>query len=93
MQDSASASGIDAWICPATVSVAPIGYQETGDGTMTAFWSYAGFPSITLPVFDGPDGMPLGIQLVAPPGRDEHLLLGAELLEAMLAHDRPALPT
>lgn len=93
LQDSASASGIDAWICPATVSVAPIGYEETGHGTMTAFWSYAGFPSITLPVFDGPDGMPLGIQLVAPPGRDERLLLGAELLEAMLAHDRPALPT
>jgi Asp-tRNA(Asn)/Glu-tRNA(Gln) amidotransferase A subunit family amidase len=93
LQESASASGIDAWICPATVSVAPIGYQETGDGTMTAFWSYAGFPSITLPVFDGPDGMPLGIQLVAPPGRDEHLFFCAELLEAALAHDRPALPT
>ena len=89
LQDGASASGIDAWICPATGGVAPIGYQETGDGTMTAFWSYAGFPSITLPVFDGPDGMPLGIQLVAPPGRDEHLLLCAELMEAALAHDRP----
>jgi Asp-tRNA(Asn)/Glu-tRNA(Gln) amidotransferase A subunit family amidase len=93
LQDSASASGIDAWVCPATVGVAPIGYEETGDGTMTAFWSYAGFPSITLPVFDGTDGMPLGIQLVAPPGRDEQLLVGAEQLEAMLAHDRPALPT
>ena len=52
--------------------MAPIGYKETSDCTMTAFWSYAGFPSITLPVFDGPGGKPLGIQLVAPPGRDEH---------------------
>jgi Asp-tRNA(Asn)/Glu-tRNA(Gln) amidotransferase A subunit family amidase len=93
LQDGASASGIDAWICPATGGVAPIGYQETGDGTMTAFWSYAGFPSITLPVFDGPGGMPLGIQLVAPPGRDEHLLHSAELLEDALAHDGSALPT
>ena len=89
LKESASASGIDGWICPATVGVAPIGYQETGDGTMTAFWSYAGFPSITVPVFDGPDGMPLGVQLVAPPGRDEHLLQWAELIEAALAADRP----
>ncbi|MGH2640240.1 MAG: amidase [Actinomycetota bacterium] len=93
LQDSAAASGIDAWICPATGGVAPIGYQETGDGTMTAFWSYAGFPCVTLPVFDGPDGMPLGIQLVAPTGRDEHLLRSAELLEDALARGRPALST
>ena len=90
LQESASTSGIDGWICPATVGVAPIGFQETGDGTMTAFWSYAGFPSITVPVFDGPDGMPLGVQLVAPPGRDEHLLHWAELLEAALSADRPS---
>ncbi len=89
LQDSASTSGIDAWVCPATVGVAPIGYQETGDGTMTAFWSYAGFPSITVPVFDGPGGLPLGIQLVAPPGRDEHLLHWAGLLEVALGRDRP----
>ncbi|HEX4941521.1 MAG TPA: amidase family protein [Actinomycetota bacterium] len=93
LQDRASASGIDAWICPATPGVAPIGYQETGDGTMTAFWSYAGFPSISLPIFDGPDGMPLGIQLVAPLGRDEQLLHCAGFLEATLAHDRSALPS
>jgi Asp-tRNA(Asn)/Glu-tRNA(Gln) amidotransferase A subunit family amidase len=67
------------------------GVGRGGEGT--AFWYYAGFRSITLPVFDGLDGMPLGIQLVAPPERDEHLLPGAELLEVMLAHDRPALPT
>lgn len=93
LRDSASASGIDAWICPATPGVAPIGYQETGDATMTAFWSYAGFPSITLPVFDGPAGMPLGIQLVAPLERDEQLLYCARSVEAALAHDRRDLPT
>jgi Asp-tRNA(Asn)/Glu-tRNA(Gln) amidotransferase A subunit family amidase len=74
LQESASKAGIDGWICPSAGGVAPIGYRDTGDSTMTGLWSYAGLPAVSLPVFDGPDGMPLGIQLVAPPGRDEALL-------------------
>ena len=51
---------------------------------MTGLWSYAGFPAISLPVFDGPDGMPLGVQLVATPGRDELLLGWSAHVEAAL---------
>ena len=57
---------------------------------MTGLWSYAGFPALSLPVFDGPDGMPLGVQLVATPGRDEFLLGWAAHVETALAHDRPS---
>jgi Asp-tRNA(Asn)/Glu-tRNA(Gln) amidotransferase A subunit family amidase len=89
LRESASRAGIDCWICPSTGGVAPIGYEDTGDGSMTALWSYAGFPSISLPVFDGSDGMPLGVQLVATPGRDESLLGWAALVETALAHERP----
>ena len=74
LQKGASGSGIDCWICPSARGVAPVGYQDTGDGSMTALWSYAGFPAVSMPVLGGPDGMPLGIQLVATPGRDEFLL-------------------
>jgi Asp-tRNA(Asn)/Glu-tRNA(Gln) amidotransferase A subunit family amidase len=85
LQDGASRGGIDCWICPSAVGVAPVGYEDTGDPSMTAAWSYAGFPALSLPVFDGPDGMPLGIQLVAAPGRDELLLGWAAHLETALA--------
>jgi Asp-tRNA(Asn)/Glu-tRNA(Gln) amidotransferase A subunit family amidase len=64
LQESASLAGIDCWICPSARGVAPLGYEDTGNSTMTGFWSYAGFPAISLPVFDGPDGLPLGVQLV-----------------------------
>ena len=89
LQESADTDGIDCWICPSTGDVAPIGYEDTGDGWMTGLWSYAGFPSISVPVFEGPDGMPLGLQLVAAPGRDEHLLGWAALVEAALAYHQP----
>lgn len=89
LQQSASRTRIDCWICPSAGGVAPIGYQDTGDSTMTGLWSYAGFPAVSLPVFDGGDGMPLGIQLVATPGHDELLLGWAELVESALAHVRP----
>jgi Asp-tRNA(Asn)/Glu-tRNA(Gln) amidotransferase A subunit family amidase len=85
--DGASQTGIDCWICPSTDRVAPIGYDDTGNGAMTGLWSYAGFPAVSVPVLNGLDGMPLGIQLVAPPGHDEQLLEWAMLVESAFAHD------
>lgn len=80
---------VDCWICPATGSVAPIGYAHTGDGWLTSFWSLAGWPAVTVPVFedrrgDGADGLPLGLQCVAPAGHDEQLLDWAEDLATAL---------
>jgi Asp-tRNA(Asn)/Glu-tRNA(Gln) amidotransferase A subunit family amidase len=89
LHEGASRGGIDCWICPSAIGVAPVGYQDTGDASMTAPWSYAGFPALSLPVFDGPDGMPLGIQLIAAPGRDELLLGWAAHLETALADVHP----
>jgi len=77
--------GVDCWICPATGTVAPIGYDNTGDSWLTSFWSYPGWPSITLPFFDGTDGLPRGLQCVAPAGCDEELLEWAADLSALLA--------
>jgi Asp-tRNA(Asn)/Glu-tRNA(Gln) amidotransferase A subunit family amidase len=81
----ASDAGIDCWVCPSARGVAPVGYEDTGDATMTGLWSYAGFPAVSLPVFDGEDGLPLGVQLVTTSGRDELLLGWAAHLEPALA--------
>jgi Asp-tRNA(Asn)/Glu-tRNA(Gln) amidotransferase A subunit family amidase len=86
--ETATRTGIDCWICPSVLGVAPIGYRDTGDSSMTGLWSYAGFPALSLPVFDGLDGMPLGVQLVATPGADELLLGWAALVESALVQDR-----
>jgi Asp-tRNA(Asn)/Glu-tRNA(Gln) amidotransferase A subunit family amidase len=89
LEDAAVRSGIDCWICPSTGGVAPVGYQETGDSSLTGLWSYAGLPALSLPVLDGPDGMPLGVQLVATPGRDEFLLDWATHVETALDRHPP----
>jgi Asp-tRNA(Asn)/Glu-tRNA(Gln) amidotransferase A subunit family amidase len=75
--EGASHAGIDAWVCPSAPGIAPIGPQASGFSWMTGLWSYAGLPAISLPVFDGPEGLPLGLQLVGMPGDDERLLAWA----------------
>jgi amidase len=52
---------------------------------MTAAWNLAGFPAATVPMGIGESGLPLSVQLVAPPG-GESLLLG---LAAQLEARRP----
>ena len=85
-----SRSGIDAWTCPSTADVAPFLGEEHHGPSMTYLWSTAGLPAISLPVFDGPDGLPLGVQLIGLPGRDEELLALAEPVESALARSTGA---
>lgn len=47
----------------------------------TALWNVTGQPAISLPLFHGEDGLPLGVQLVGPPAGETSLLALAEQLE------------
>lgn len=57
LEEAARDTAIDFWICPSAGSVAPEGNESTGDSWMTCFWSYARLPCVSLPVFDGPNGL------------------------------------
>lgn len=88
------AYGIDCWICPSG-RIAPLAAESTGDSWMACFWAFAGWPAVSLPIFDGEAGLPHGLQVVAPHGRDEELLAWAEaiipaLRQAQPPADRPA---
>ncbi len=78
------AAGADLWACPAATGPAPQGIDSTGDPSMNLPWTHAGVPAITLPAEELPGGLSLGLQLVAPFGRDEELLGWATRLESML---------
>jgi Asp-tRNA(Asn)/Glu-tRNA(Gln) amidotransferase A subunit family amidase len=43
-------------------------------------WTNAGVPALTLPMGSAANGLPLGLQLVAPFGQDEQLLAWARLV-------------
>jgi Asp-tRNA(Asn)/Glu-tRNA(Gln) amidotransferase A subunit family amidase len=75
----------DAIITPSARGVAPLGIEATGDPVFCSLWSLVGFPSLNLPLLANSDGLPIGVQLVGAPGRDERLLRTARALVKQLA--------
>jgi Asp-tRNA(Asn)/Glu-tRNA(Gln) amidotransferase A subunit family amidase len=74
----------DAIITPATIGVAPKGQQATGDPAFCTLWTLTGVPALSLPLLDGENGLPLGVQLVGAAGDDGRLLRHARVLVDML---------
>ena len=70
----------DAILTPATTGEAPRGLESTGSPIFCTIWTYSGTPAVTLPLLEGPHGLPLGVQLVAARGNDARLLRTAHWL-------------
>jgi Asp-tRNA(Asn)/Glu-tRNA(Gln) amidotransferase A subunit family amidase len=67
----------DMLLVPCVPGEAPKGLGATGDPSMQAIWTALHTPSITLPAHRGPNGLPIGIQLVAGRYDDDRLLAWA----------------
>jgi Asp-tRNA(Asn)/Glu-tRNA(Gln) amidotransferase A subunit family amidase len=61
-------------LTPCVNGEAPRGLDETGDPGFQAIWTILHTPALTLPTHRGPQGLPVGIQLVAPRFADRRLL-------------------
>ncbi len=70
----------DAILTPAAPGEAPADLNTTGNPVFNAMWSFLGTPAITLPLMAGPNGLPMGVQLVGPRGDDARLLRTANWL-------------
>ena len=57
---------IDVLLTPTANGEPPRGLDETGDPGFQAIWTILHTPALTLPTHSGPNGLPVGIQLVAP---------------------------
>ena len=64
----------DAILCPAALGAAPAGLGATGDPIMQTVWTFAGLPSLNLPLLHLSGGLPLGVQAVGAMGNDGRLL-------------------
>lgn len=71
-------------LIPAAPGPAPRGLASTGNPCCNAPITALGAPAISIPMGTAPNGLPLGLQLVAGRGRDQALLNAACLSEAVL---------
>lgn len=84
----ALAGSFDAVLTPASAGIAPLGLGATGSPAFNALWTYLGVPAISLPLLTV-DGLPLGVQAVAPRDRDAELLAMSFSLMAAVAPPAP----
>jgi Asp-tRNA(Asn)/Glu-tRNA(Gln) amidotransferase A subunit family amidase len=75
----------DAIITPPATGEAPATLEQTGNPTFCSIWSLCGVPAITIPVGFGPHGLPLGLQIVGPRGRDGQALSAAHWCEGLFS--------
>ncbi len=75
---------VDVLITPAVAGEAPRGLASTGDHRFQSLWTQLRTPTVGLPTHAGPNGLPVSIQLVAAPYRDDRLLAVAQLAFRML---------
>ncbi|MBH73543.1 MAG: hypothetical protein CMM57_07770 [Rhodospirillaceae bacterium] len=78
--------GLDVLVTPSATGEAPKGLMTTGNAIFNSTWTALGTPAITLPLFVGPLGLPMGLQLVAGRFKDRKLFDIAQAV--MLAHDK-----
>jgi Asp-tRNA(Asn)/Glu-tRNA(Gln) amidotransferase A subunit family amidase len=75
----------DAILTPAAFGTAPKGLESTGDPAFCALWTLCGMPALNIPLMQGANGLPLGVQLVGARHRDAQLLRTARWLVTHLS--------
>jgi Asp-tRNA(Asn)/Glu-tRNA(Gln) amidotransferase A subunit family amidase len=68
------AGGFDAILTLPAPGQAPKGLGSTGSAVFNALWTVLYMPCLTLPAGEGPDGLPVGIQLIGCRHDDARLL-------------------
>jgi Asp-tRNA(Asn)/Glu-tRNA(Gln) amidotransferase A subunit family amidase len=76
--------GLDVLVTPSAPGQAPAGLESTGDPVFNLIWTSLHVPCVTVPAGTGPDGLPLGIQIVARIGEDRQALAWAQWVAAAI---------
>lgn len=76
--------GCDALLVPAAPGEAPRGLAATGDAVFNRMWTLLHVPCVAVPAGRGPNGLPVGVQMVGRVGDDRRALQAAAFLERAL---------
>ena len=74
--------GLDVLVTPSAPGEAPEGIGWTGDPAFNSIWTSLHVPCVTVPAGVGPNGLPLGIQIVGQRGEDREVLAWAQWVAA-----------
>lgn len=74
----------DVMLAPSATGEAPLFESGTGDPVFCRMWSLLGLPCVHLPFARGPNGLPVGLQVVGRQGADADLLAAAKSVHAIL---------
>ena len=77
--------GLDVLVTPAAPGEAPAGLDWTGDPAFNFIWTSLHVPCVTVPASTGPNGLPLGIQIVGRRGEDRAVLVWANWVAAVVS--------
>jgi Asp-tRNA(Asn)/Glu-tRNA(Gln) amidotransferase A subunit family amidase len=69
---------LDLLLTPSAPGEAPVGLSSTGDTSFNILSTWTYTPCVTLPVFTGPTGLPVGIQLIGHRNQDHRMLEAAQ---------------
>ncbi len=73
----------DVLLAPSAAGEAPIGLNSTGNASHCVLWTSTHVPCMTLPLFSGPNGLPVGAQLIAARNHDPLLFEAARWVHAI----------
>jgi amidase len=68
----------DVLLTPAAATEAPLGWDPVPDAWVYMMWTILHVPVVTVPKLAGPEGLPIGVQVVGQPHRDRALLRAAK---------------
>jgi Asp-tRNA(Asn)/Glu-tRNA(Gln) amidotransferase A subunit family amidase len=73
----------DAVLAPGALGVAPRGLESTGDPVLSRPFHVLGLPALAVPGARDADGLPLGLQLLGHPDREDALLAAGAWLASL----------
>ena len=74
----------DVLLAAAAAGEAPVGWDPVSHNPVYQVWTAMHVPLITLPVFEGPNGLPIGAQLIAKRNDDRKLFAAASWIHRQL---------